>query len=227
MSLSSSSGLVDDDYQAGLNDGSPGGKCMSDGRQSFAKRFTAMLRRRSPLLLLAVGVAGGIVFWGGFHTAMEASNTMQFCIACHEMRDTVYVEYQESVHYRNASGVQATCADCHVPRQWVHKVARKIQATGELYHKAMGTIDTPEKFEAKRWELANRVWDKMRETDSRECRNCHDFSAMDFSEQDRSARNKHAGAPERGQTCIDCHKGIAHEYPKKPAGDDGAEVAQR
>ena len=76
------------------------------------------------------------------------------------------------------------------PRVWIHKVIRKIQATSELYHKAMGTVDTPEKFEAKRWELANRVWAKMKETDSRECRNCHDFNAMDLSEQDRpDARN--------------------------------------
>ena len=67
----------------------------------------------------------------------------------------------------------------------------------------------------------------MRKTDSRECRNCHDFTAMDLSEQDRSARKKHAKAPERGKTCIDCHKGIAHEYPSRPKEEDEAEVAAR
>jgi cytochrome c-type protein NapC len=200
---------------------------MSEGGGSVFSRFSGWLRKRSPIVVLALGVVGGIVFWGGFHTAMEVSNTMAFCTGCHEMRDTVYAEYKESVHYRNASGVQATCADCHVPREWGHKVVRKIQATNELYHKALGTIDTPEKFEAKRWELANRVWNKMRETDSRECRNCHDFDAMDLSEQDRSARKKHANAPVRGKTCIDCHKGIAHAYPDRPEVDDEAEVAQR
>ena len=189
---------------------------MSETRPGLLRRVVAFFRRRSPLVLLLIGVAGGIVFWGGFNTAMELSNEMSFCISCHEMRDTVYQEYRESVHFRNPSGVQATCADCHVPRVWVHKVIRKIQATSELYHKAMGTVDTPEKFEAKRWELANRVWAKMKETDSRECRNCHDFNAMDLSEQDRSGRKKHAEAPVQGKTCIDCHKGIAHSYPKAP-----------
>lgn len=200
---------------------------MSEAEPSLFRRVNAQLRRRSPLLLLALGLVAGVIFWGGFNTALEASNEMTFCIACHEMRETVYVEYQESVHYRNPSGVQASCADCHVPRSWGHKLVRKIQATGELYHKAMGTIDTPEKFEAKRWELASRVWDKMRETDSRECRNCHDFDAMDLSEQDRSARKKHARAPVQGKTCIDCHKGIAHEYPSRPEAEEPAEVAQR
>ena len=198
---------------------------MADGRRSLFGRFGAFLRRRSPIVVLVLGVVAGIVFWGGFNTAMVASNTTAFCISCHEMRDTVYKEYQETMHYSNPSGVQATCADCHVPREWVHKVVRKVYATRELYHKALGTIDTPEKFEAKRWELANRVWDQMKATDSRECRNCHSFTAMDTTEQDRSARKKHIRAQERGETCIDCHKGLAHEYPSRPREEE--EVASQ
>lgn len=191
---------------------------MSDGRGSVFQRFNETLRRRSPLLVLIVGGIAGIIFWGGFNTAMEVTNTMVFCTGCHEMRDTAYEEYKETEHFKNPSGVQATCSDCHVPRTWIHKVVRKVQATRELYHKALGTIDTPEKFEAKRWMLANRVWDQMKATDSRECRNCHDFESMDLSEQDRSARKKHAKATDQGKTCIDCHKGIAHELPDKPEG---------
>lgn len=91
----------------------------------------------------------------------------------HEMRDNVYEEYVQTVHYNNRTGVRATCPDCHVPKEWIYKVKRKIQATNELYHKALGSIDTREKFEAKRLELARHVWDAMKETDSRECRNCH------------------------------------------------------
>jgi len=200
---------------------------MSDGNRSVFSRVNEYLRRRSPLLVLIVGVVAGIIFWGGFNTAMSMSNTMEFCIGCHEMRATVYQEYMESEHFKNPSGVQATCSDCHVPRPWIHKVVRKIQATTELYHTMLGTIDTPEKFEARRWEMANRVWESMRESDSRECRNCHDFESMDLSEQDRSARKKHAKAPLEGKTCIDCHKGLAHEYPEKPEADsDVAEASQ-
>jgi cytochrome c-type protein NapC len=200
---------------------------MSEGKGGLTGRFRAFLQRRSPIVVLVVGVALGIVFWGGFNTAMEMSNTMTFCIGCHEMRDNVYKEYQETVHYRNPSGVQATCSDCHVPRPWIHKIVRKIQASNELWHKALGSIDTPEKFEARRWEMANRVWDTMRATDSRECRNCHDFDSMDLSEQDRSARKKHAKAPLEGKTCIDCHQGIAHEYPDRPDDASVSEAASQ
>ena len=99
------------------------------------------------VFVIAVGsLFAGIILWGGFNTAMEATNEMEFCISCHEMESTVYQEYKETVHFQNGSGVQATCPDCHVPRPWIHKMVRKIQASGELYHKVMGTVDTPEKI---------------------------------------------------------------------------------
>jgi cytochrome c-type protein NapC len=171
--------------------------------------------------LFVIGAVIGIVFWGGFNTAMEATNTMAFCTSCHEMRDTVYVEYKETIHYSNPSGVRATCSDCHVPDPWVHKVRRKIQATSEVWHKLVGTIDTPEKFEDRRMLLAERVWASMRRTDSRECRNCHDWTAMNFDNQALRARRQHEEAIENNETCIDCHQGIAHHKPEaaQPEGE--------
>ncbi|MDP2062913.1 MAG: NapC/NirT family cytochrome c [Phaeovulum sp.] len=169
-------------------------------------------------LLLFFGLIAGIIFWGGFNTAMEATNTLEFCISCHEMRDTVYVEYQQSIHYSNPSGVRAVCSDCHVPHAWVPKLIRKFQASSELWHKLVGTVDTPEKFEAHRLEMATRVWATMKATDSRECRNCHSFATMDFTHQRQRSREKMEpvalGMPSPdGTTCIDCHTGIAHKLP--------------
>jgi len=160
--------------------------------------------------------AAGIIFWGGFNTVLEATNTLWFCTSCHEM-DTVYEEYKQSVHYQNASGVRAICPDCHVPKPWGAKVMRKIQASfNELPHKILGTIDTPEKFKAKRLELAEDVWKTMKATNSRECRNCHAIETMRLDKQDKSARKKHTVERmlEKGETCIDCHKGIAHKLPE-------------
>lgn len=151
---------------------------------------------------------------------MEYTNTEAFCTSCHEMRQLVYPEYQESAHFQNAAGVRATCSDCHVPRDWTAKLVRKIKATNELYHKAVGTISTPEKFEARRLEMAERVWASMEATDSRECRNCHSYAAMDFHAQSNRARKKMEKAEEKKKTCIECHKGIAHELPAGYDEDD-------
>ena len=49
---------------------------------------------------------------------MELTNNETFCISCHEMRDNVYEEYMETMHYSHRTGVRATCPDCHVPREW-------------------------------------------------------------------------------------------------------------
>ena len=153
----------------------------------------------------------GVIFWGGFNTAMEATNTLTFCISCHEMEENVYVEYEKTTHYSNRSGVRASCSDCHVPDPWVHKVVRKIQASKELLHKVLGTIDTPEKFDNNRLDMAMNVWEAMKATDSRECRNCHDFGSMNPADQKGRARKQHINGMQAGNTCIDCHKGIAHK----------------
>ncbi len=174
------------------------------------------LKRPSSATLGSILVAGfivGVMFWGGFNTAMEATNTEAFCISCHEMEENVYQEYKDTIHYSNRTGVRATCPDCHVPKPWIHKMVRKVQASNELFHKALGTIDTPEKFEEKRLKLAQNVWRSMKNTDSRECRNCHNYESMDFVEQQRRAVASHSIGLESGSTCIDCHKGIAHSLP--------------
>lgn len=157
---------------------------------------------------------GGVLFWGGFNWALEASNTEAFCTSCHEMGDFVYPEYQETIHYSNRTGVRASCPDCHVPKDYGPKLARKIQATNELYHKMAGTVATKEKFEAHRLEMAERVWKSMKATDSRECRNCHEFRHMDTEQQERVSARRHERGFKEGKTCIDCHKGIAHHLPE-------------
>jgi len=180
--------------------------------------FLAMIRRPSAkyslLGLLVVGFFSGIIFWGGFNTGMEATNTMEFCIGCHEMRDNVYVEYKKTIHYTNRTGVRAVCSDCHVPKDWTHKMLRKIQASKELWGKLVGVIDTPEKFEAHRLQMAENEWVRMKASDSRECRNCHTFDAMDVEKQKLRGSKMHKIGIADKKTCIDCHKGIAHRKPK-------------
>ncbi len=103
----------------------------------------------SPVAGLCAVFLAGIVSWGGFNWSMELTNTESFCISCHAMREYVFKEYKTSIHYANRTGVRASCPDCHVPREWAHKVARKVRATNELYHWLKGSIDAPEDFKAK------------------------------------------------------------------------------
>ncbi|MBL8518797.1 MAG: NapC/NirT family cytochrome c [Betaproteobacteria bacterium] len=194
------------------------------GQPGLIRRLWLGLRSPSKLscgVLLGAGIVAGIVFWGGFHTVVEATNKESFCIGCHEMRDNVYKEYSDNtIHYTNRTGVRAVCADCHVPKEWGPKMIRKIQASRELLGKVMGTIDTREKFEAKRLVLAEREWARMKANDSLECRNCHTLQSMDPEKQKPRARKSHELAVKNKETCIDCHKGIAHHKPKGMKEED-------
>jgi len=180
-----------------------------DGWRRWVPRW---VWRVGPLMVVVLFLSG-IIFWGGFNWAMELTNTESFCIGCHEMQENVFKEYRHTIHYTNRSGVRATCPDCHVPKEWVPKIIRKIQASNELLHKVLGSIDTPEKFQAKRYILAEHEWARMRANNSQECRNCHNFQFMDLTEQGRRAAKNHPAAFAEGKTCIDCHKGIAHQLP--------------
>ncbi|MHB1272601.1 MAG: NapC/NirT family cytochrome c [Rhodanobacter sp.] len=176
------------------------------------------------LVILISGI-GALTLWAGFSTFLHYSSSPAFCTSCHEMQAYVYQEYKQSAHYSNAYGVRATCSDCHVARALGPKLIRKIRATFvEVPSHFMGTLDTPEKFEAKRLELAEHVWAGMKANDSRECRECHNRSAMAMQSQAPRARAEHEDALKTGETCIDCHKGIVHHKPAMSGKKDDQEA---
>ncbi|TNZ00730.1 NapC/NirT family cytochrome c [Vibrio parahaemolyticus] len=179
--------------------------------KAFCKRLKNPSKAAAGVVLF-LGFAGGLLFWGAFNTGMEATNTEEFCSGCHA---PIVKEIQETIHYSNRSGVRAICSDCHVPHEWTDKIVRKVQASKELFaHYVLGTIDTPEKFQARRGHLAEREWARMKKNDSLECRNCHEFDYMDYSQQGSRAAAQHSTALASGdKTCVDCHKGIAHKLP--------------
>ncbi|MEZ9822584.1 NapC/NirT family cytochrome c [Shewanella sp. 10N.286.45.A1] len=179
------------------------------------KALWAVFKRPSKAavgIVLFMGFIGGLLFWGAFNTGMEATNTEEFCSGCHA---PIVAEIQETIHYANRSGVRAICSDCHVPHAWTDKIVRKVQASKELFaYFVTQTINTPEKFKERRAHLAEREWARLKKNDSLECRNCHNFEFMDFSEQSpRSARQHSTSLANGDKTCVDCHKGIAHNLP--------------
>ena len=167
-----------------------------------------------------VAFALGVFALGGFNWAMEVTSETGFCLSCHEMEAFVYPEYQASIHYSNAAGIRAECVDCHLPsHNWFAKVATKIYVSKDLWFHLTGKIATPERYEMHRLEMAQREWDRLAANDSRECRSCHTFAAMDNEAQARFAARRHEAAVAEGQTCIDCHRGVAHTLPAAtPAG---------
>ena len=171
-------------------------------------------------LLIAAGITFllGLAAAGALGAVLAYTNSTGFCVSCHSQR-IPYAEYKQSPHYKNSAGVSVGCADCHVPKGLVPLLAAKLTAWPHVYAEIVGTIDTREKFEARRWALANEVWQRMKATKSRECLTCHQYAAMEAGKQSLSARVKHRKAQAEGRDCIDCHKGVAHKEPWEPDED--------
>jgi cytochrome c-type protein NapC len=186
----------------------------------FVDGIRARLSRHSPLriavMALLAGLLVGIVGIAAAGVSLSVTNTEEFCIGCHEHSSTVYAEFKGTIHDTNRTGVRATCPDCHVPHALGPKLIAKVKATKDLWGHLRGTIDTQEKFEKMRHELAALVWENMQGNDSRECRSCHTRSAMSKDLQSEKAQERHAKAVAEGKTCIDCHFGIAHTEPEGP-----------
>ena len=172
--------------------------------------------RWSVLALVATGIVIGIALMP--HVGIKVTSTTEFCVSCHSMQP-VYEEYKQSVHFQNASGVRAECHDCHIPPDIPGMVKRKLEASNDIYQTFIAhSIDTPEKFEAKRAELAEREWARMKENNSATCRSCHNYDAMDHAKQHPEAARQMKVAAKDNQSCIDCHKGIAHQLPDMSSG---------
>ena len=145
---------------------------------------------------------------------MHKTSSTEFCISCHTMQ-IPYEEYQGSVHFSNAKGIRAECADCHIPSDPIDYVITKVRASKDIYHEFIsGKIDSEEKYEAHRMEMAETVWAQLRANDSATCRSCHSFDAMEMYDQSENAAKMHRYGLENNQTCIDCHKGVAHFTPE-------------
>ena len=178
-------------------DGSPPRPGFIARAWNFALELWGVLVRPSSVfglgVLVMAGFVAGVIFWGGFNTALELTNTETFCTGCHEMRDNVFAELKSTIHFTNRSGVRASCPDCHVPHNWTDKIARKMQASKEVWGKIFGTIDTREKFVDHRLELALHEWARFKANDSLECRNCHS-AQFDGHHQAVAARLRRAPA---------------------------------
>jgi cytochrome c-type protein NapC len=198
---------------------------------SFMDRLRERLGRMPPLKLAIVAVLVGLLVGAGglagSTAVLSATNTEEFCTGCHEMRDNVYAEFKGTIHDSNRTGVRATCPDCHVPHEILPKLVAKVKASHEVWGHWVGSIDTKEKFEKHRYQMASNVWRSMKATDSRECRNCHNREGMSKDLQNKKAQERHAKGWGEGKTCIDCHFGIAHTEPEGPGPQELDKAAKQ
>lgn len=182
------------------------------------KKLIKPSSKYSILALLCIGIVIALTGVVAGTKTLDYFSTTEFCVSCHTMQQN-YEEYKQSIHYKNPTGVRAECVDCHQPKDFTGKIWRKMGAAKDLYHHFItGKIDTPEKFEANRLEMAQTVWDRMKDENYKTCTTCHSYDAMDHAKQSVEAGTEMVKASKDNLACIECHKGIAHELPNMAGG---------
>jgi len=163
------------------------------------------------LMMCVLGAAAlGSVNW-----VVHQTSTTEFCFACHSHQQFIRPEYETSSHFRNAVGVRAGCSDCHLPHDnWFELMYTKALVSTDIVGEMAGKLGTKEKYEARRGEMAQKVWKQMLANDSKFCRSCHSFQAMDLQGQGGMPARMHTKAMKSGMTCIECHRGIVHALPE-------------
>lgn len=160
--------------------------------------------------LIGIGFTVGVL-----RPQLRFTESQDFCTSCHEMQ-TPFDQLKHSFHYTNEFGIRVTCADCHLPPELGASLVAHFDARVDVWGHLTGIIDTPDKFEKNKLRMAEVVWKDLKDSDSSSCRKCHSYAAMALDKQSHSAATHHS--PEylakTHKTCIDCHKGVAHELPK-------------
>jgi nitrate/TMAO reductase-like tetraheme cytochrome c subunit len=178
------------------------------------RRLTSPSARWSVLALLVVGIVVGFVATAGTQVMVHVTGTDKFCsTACHSMQ-WVAREHAASGHHVNRTGVKAGCHDCHLPRGYPMLLWDKAKAgTKDIIGEMRGVIATEDLFRKERKRMAEHVWADYRADNSLACRNCHVFSKDILAKQKDFVRPMHEQVLAGQATCIDCHKGIAHNAP--------------
>lgn len=146
----------------------------------------------------------------------QLTSTDSFCSnSCHVMKAYIAYEpvYINSTHRTTYTGIQAGCADCHIPEglmaaTWTHTVS----GMRDMWSLLVNDFSTREKWNARREQMAFRVRDQMLDNDSRTCRSCHKQEALN-PRRERGQR-QHELVKRKGMTCIACHYNLVHQPVK-------------
>lgn len=177
-----------------------------------------MVKLRAPLFItrhvlfaLVAGGLAGILFMTFLIEFDHYTSSNAFCTTCHSMA-LAEDSYKTSVHYNNASGVRASCGDCHVSEgvfaaTWDHAVGGKDllkQIKGKLFgpdydDPVINTLHLPEAaFAARKW---------FKDRNSATCMRCHELESIQGKRADTAAIHREETD---GKSCIDCHINLVH-----------------
>ena len=145
------------------------------------------------------GFLAGMLFACLAAAGVHGSSETSFCASCHEMKDT-YRELQASKHWKNRSGTESQCSDCHISRGLAGLIEAKWKGLGEVKVHFLGKPSQhPAEWGARRLEMRKRLVADMPQEN---CTGCHSVDRMVPSNREAEVAHKTITP---GMRCLDCH----------------------
>lgn len=166
------------------------------------------------LAIFALLVVGAVLGAGAIIASTlinQLTSTETFCTSCHSMANVAAdPHYLQSAHRNNATGVLASCADCHVRSDnwFVETYSHVVDGIRDEIAEHTSKFDDPAVWAARLPALSQQVRDEMRREGSVTCRKCHDPAQIRPASP--AGQSAHAMLAKGNITCITCHANIAH-----------------
>lgn len=144
-------------------------------------------------------IAGGIYTFYNANGFSYLSNDSKACNNCHIMNE-VYADYMSGPHSKEVDGKpRATCAECHLPHNFVPKWIAKAQSgLSHAYAFTFKLEDLPTNLSAT---------PKSKQIIQQTCINCH----FNFSENAINAKTIPQHSSSETLNCVSCHKDVGHK----------------
>jgi nitrate/TMAO reductase-like tetraheme cytochrome c subunit len=149
------------------------------------------------------------------------SSSDAFCgTFCHSMTWTA-AGYQQGPHFINASGVRASCGQCHIPYDSSHATATEymkllLYKTGrgakDFWNEWRKTIATKQEWEKRRPQLRTEFEGYMQEHNYITCRGCHSLQAFGGPRSQMKMLIHKDLVKANDLDCLQCHRNIGHVY---------------
>ncbi len=179
------------------------------------------------------GVIQWILLWGTIfglsgvalvavtNKAVIWSSSNAFCGKfCHSMT-WASAEYQQGPHFINASGVRASCGECHIPYDSGHATATEYvklllfkadRGAKDFWNESHKAIATKEKWEMRRAQLQAESESYMQAHNFLTCRGCHVLEAFGGPRSQMKALIHKDAIKANDVDCLRCHQNIGHVH---------------
>lgn len=178
----------------------------------------------------------GVALLAITNKAVIYSSSDAFCgTFCHSMTWAA-AAYHQGPHFINATGVRASCGQCHIPYDSSHATATQYvqlllfkadRGAKDFWGEWHDTIATKEEWGKRRPQLASQFESYLQSHNYITCRGCHSLDAFGGPRSQMEVLIHKDVIKANDLACLACHSDVGHVYEQQTAKVGGWYTAEQ